>query len=458
MARKRRGGRASAKRQASAKAAAKRASAKRAEKTSDRRGSYVASKNRRSKPQYLTGRSAAASGIATANREKDLQQSLGSIDRRVEKALAEGNTDLAKDLRSRQNKFSKKLGLERAKNIGGGTIQGNVRTSSGAPLLTTRGFNEFQRTVDQDFIDPTRKLQNLYPDQFGKMYPITNVIDKGPLAFQGIRAALGDKKRKQIPYNLVDMPGVRYPLDAPVRTRSDRQSPLDERPFTISDRQPQFGDDDLVSAPIIPVSEEDLIDQGIDPNFILPVQDDPDTDIIEKDSNVGSALQQAYIQQEKMKEKYMPDRKTFNPFVLPEDAKEELNEIAANALAEGERKTYGVQLTDDDLANIGINRAYYNMNFDTPIVQKQVTEYLEDQARKSIEEDTPAYGEGFELPFEVASDKPIPSYFNLFGQNDVDGLEVAANASAANTPTIVNEDIPTDEVYIPLSQRYTNYE
>ena len=100
------------------------------EKKTDRRGAYVASKNRRrSKPQYLTGRSAAASGIATANREKNLQQSVGSLDRRVDKALADGNTDLAKDLRSRQNKFVKQLGLERARKIGGGTIQGNVRTS-----------------------------------------------------------------------------------------------------------------------------------------------------------------------------------------------------------------------------------------------------------------------------------------------------------------------------------------
>jgi hypothetical protein len=430
------------------------------EKKTDRRGAYVASKNkRRSEPQYLTGRDAAARGIATANREKNLQQSVGSLDRRVDKALADGNTDLAKDLRSRQNKFVKQLALERVRKTPGGTIQGNIRMSDGTRPMTTKGFDVFQNTIDQDYIDPTRKLQNIYPDQFGGMYPITNVINKGPLAFRGIQAALGDKKRKQIPYNLEDMPGVRYPLDAvPVRTRSNRQGAFDEPDMTLSDRQPQFGDDDLVPAPIIPVSEEDLIDQGIDPNFILPVQDDPDTDIIEKDSNVGSALQQAYIQQEKMKEKYMPDRKTFNPFMLPEDAKEELNEVAANALAEGERKTYGVQLTDDDLANIGINRAYYNMNFDTPIVQKQVTKYLEDQARKSIEEDTPAYGQGFELPFEVASDKPIPSYFNLFGQNDVDSLDVAANASAANTPTIVDEDTLTDEVYIPLSQRYTNYE
>jgi len=407
----------------------------------------------------MTGRDKGILAASTKTRNSkinDLQQSVGSIDRRVEKALADGNTDLAKDLRSRQNKFVKELALERVRKTPGGTIQGNVRMGDGTRPMTTAGFNVFQDTIDRDFLDPTRRLQNLYPNDFGKMYPITNVINKGPLAFQGIRAALG-KEKKQIPYNLEDMPSVRYPLDAvPVRTRSDRQGAFDEPDMTLSDRQPQFGDDDLVPAPIIPVSEEDLIDQGIDPKFILPVEDDSTTDIIEQDSNVGSALQQAYIQQEKMKEKYMPDRKTFNPFMLPEDAKEELNKVAEDALAKGERRTYGVQLTDADLANIGINRAYYNMNFDTPIVQRQVTKYLEDRARESIEEDTPAYGQGFELPFEVASDKPIPSFFNLFGQNDVDGLDVAANASAANTPTIVDEDTLTDEVYIPLSQRYSN--
>ena len=425
MASRRRGGRASAKRKASARAAAKRASARRAEKTSDRRGAYVASKNRRSKPQYLTGRDAAARGIATANREKDLQQSVGSLDRRVDKALADGNTDLAKDLRSRQNKFVKKLGLERARNIGGGTIQGNVRTSSGAPLLTTRGFNEFQRTVDQDFLDPTRRLQNIYPKQAREMYPIESRLQMGLPTVQAIKA-LFNIKNKPIPYNLNEMPGVRYPLDAPVRTRSNRQGAFDEPDMTLSDRQPQFGDDDLVPAPIIPVSEEDLIDQGIDPNFILPVEDDLTTDIIEQDSNVGSALQQAYIQQEKMKEKYMPDRKTFNPFMLPEDAKEELNEVAANALAEGEEKTYGVQLTDDDLANIGINRAYYNMNFDTPIVQKQVTKYLEDRARQSIEEDTPAYGQGFELPPAITT-MSGQEYVDNFNQNQGDLIEQLTN-------------------------------
>jgi hypothetical protein len=219
MASKRRGGRASAKR-ARAAASARRRADERA--GIDRRGAYLASGGSRAdriKSRTATGGTSTGreSGIAAANKydrskkEKSLQQSLGSLDRRVEKALEEGNTDLAKDLRSRQNKFAKELGLERAKNISGGTIQGNVRTSSGAPLLTTRGFDEFQRTVDQDFLDPTRKLRNLYPDDFAKMYPITNIISK-PLGIRAIESALGIE-RKPTPYNLEEMPGIRYPLD-----------------------------------------------------------------------------------------------------------------------------------------------------------------------------------------------------------------------------------------------------
>jgi len=221
MASKRRGGRASSKRRRAA-ASAKRRRDERA--GIDRRGAYLSSggsRGDRIKSRTATGGTSTGreSGIAAANKydrnkkEKSLQQSIGSLDRRVEKALADGNTDLAKDLRSRQNKFVKNLAYERARKTPGGTIQGNVRTSDGRRPLTSAGFDVFQNTVDQDFIDPTRKLQNLYPDQFGTMYPITNVLQKGPLAFQGIRAALGKNERKQIPYNLEDMPGVRYPLD-----------------------------------------------------------------------------------------------------------------------------------------------------------------------------------------------------------------------------------------------------
>jgi len=64
-----------------------------------------------------TGREA---GIAAANKyipkkkQKDLQQSVGSLDRRINTALQKGNTALAKDLRSKKKGFVKKLGLSRA--------------------------------------------------------------------------------------------------------------------------------------------------------------------------------------------------------------------------------------------------------------------------------------------------------------------------------------------------------
>ncbi len=195
MASRRRGGKASAKRKASARAAARRASARRAEKKIDRRGAYLSSggsRGDRIKSRTATGGTSTGreSGIAAANKydrnkkEKSLQQSIGSLDRRVDKALEDGNTDLAKELRSRQNKFVKNLAYERARKTPGGTIQGNIRTSDGRRPLTSAGFDVFQNTVDQDFIDPTRKLQNLYPDEYGKMYPITNILKRGPLAVQ----------------------------------------------------------------------------------------------------------------------------------------------------------------------------------------------------------------------------------------------------------------------------------
>ena len=358
-----------------------------AEKKSDRRGAYVASKNkRRSKPQYLTGRSAAASGIATANREKNLQQSVGSLDRRVDKALADGNTDLAKDLRSRQNKFVKQLGLERAKQamLNAAPLdkkeQIRKQLKANPNFLNTRGFNEFQRTVDEDFIDPTRKLQNLYPDQYGKMYPLTNILQGGPLAVRGIRAALG-KEKKQIPYSLEDMPSVRYPLDAPITTRSNRQGALDELDMTLSDRQPQFGDDDLVPAPV-----EDVLMQNIfaenDEDLILP---------------------------------------NMAPFI----DKETRNEVFA-----------------PDVDNLPANR----FNELDEEFQKESKEYFEKKANEPTVAD--------KYPYEVASNEPIKSYFNLFGQNDAEGTPTggeqqlidALNASGA---TNVQDELTSAALQAP---------
>jgi len=122
MARGRRGGKASAKRKATAKRVAKRRAANKAKanQIAERNRDFARSGGNRGpdvRSEGMTGRDQGILAASTKTRNskiKDLQQSVGSIDRRVEKALADGNTALAKDLRSRQNKFVKEVGYQRA--------------------------------------------------------------------------------------------------------------------------------------------------------------------------------------------------------------------------------------------------------------------------------------------------------------------------------------------------------
>ena len=216
----RRGGRASAKRQATARRVANRRAGNRArdQQISDRNIDRARSGGNSGADVRSDGMTARDRGIMAASaggrnsKINDLQQSVGSLDRRVEKALSEGNNALAKDLRSRQNRFVKELGYQRALNTPGGIMQGNVRTSDGRRPLTSAGFDVFQETMDQDFLDPTRKLQNTGGDAYGKMYPIQSKIQKGLPTINAIKSFLGAED-KDIPYNLEDMPGIRYPLD-----------------------------------------------------------------------------------------------------------------------------------------------------------------------------------------------------------------------------------------------------
>ena len=416
-------------------------------------------------------------GILQANKYipkkkiKSLEQSVGSLDRRTQNAIDKGDAELVKELRKKKKQFVKKLGYARAHEamINAAPLsqrdQIKKRIKANPNMLNSMGFDIFQETMDQDFIDPTRKIQNENPELFGDMYPISSALQGGLPAVQLIKKGFGVDD-KQIPYNLEDMPGVRYPLDKtfgayekePITTRSDRQDPLDEKPFTISDRQPQFKDDYGAAAPLDPVTITTLQDLGIDENQIGPVVDDPTTDIVEQDSNVGSAIQQYYQQIEKNKKDFPEFFENRSPFFLPEEKKTELNLKAAQDLEKGEINTYGRQLTDQDLENIGINRAYYNMNFDTPIVQQKVMDYLNTQQSGNTVVPSNEIESGY--PYTVADSTPFPSYFNLFGQNDEENLETAANVSAANQTPVVADAVDTvaDDVYIPLSERYANYE
>ena len=243
MAKKRRGAggrRAKARRQQKVN---RQVSQRRADQNRGIAAARTSGQRRRSEPQYLTGRDAAARGIATANREKNLQQTVGSLDRRVENALKQGNTALAKDLRSRQNKFVKDLATKRAQKsmISSAPlsqrdeIKKRIKANPNV-IVGQDAFDVFQETIDQDYLDPTRKLQNEFPDQFREMYPIGSRLQMGLPTVQAVKGMFGIDD-KPIPYNLPDMPGVRYPLDPiAVRTRSDRQDPLDEKLEVLLER------------------------------------------------------------------------------------------------------------------------------------------------------------------------------------------------------------------------------
>jgi len=389
MASKRRGGRASAKRKASARAAAKRAADRRAEKKIDRRGSYLASggsRGDRIKSRTATGGTSTGreSGIAAANtydrnkKERSLEQSLGSIDRRVEKALEDGNTDLAKDLRSRQNKFAKLLGLERVRKTPGGTIQGNVRMRDGTRPMTTAGFDVFQDTVDRDFLDPTRRLQNLYPEQAREMYPIESRLQMGLPTVQAIKA-LFDIKDKPIPYSDPRMPGERYPLDVD---------------FGAGEGEPFFGgrsnDPNFDSYPYIAPTE---------PVKITDLDFDPNPQFSESDLVLPNMA--PFIDKETRNEVFAPD----------------VDNLPANNFAELDKE-----------------------------FQKESKEYFEKKANEPTVAD--------KYPYEVASNEPIKSYFNLFGQNDAEGTPTggeqqlidALNASGA---TNVQDELTSAALQAP---------
>lgn len=308
----------------------------------DRRGSYLATRNRPDirtgsnnrfvapKPDAFSGREQGIAAANTGSKEDKLQQSVGSLDRRIATALEKKDTDLAKDLRSRQNKFVKQLALERVRKTPGGTIQGNVRMSDGTRPMTTAGFDVFQDTVDRDFLDPTRRLQNLYPEQAREMYPIESRLQMGLPTVQAIKALFGVKD-KPIPYSDPRMPGERYPLDF-------------------------MPEGEVFAAPTENVSMEDLTD-----------------------------------------DKSVP---------LPKTIEEQL--ILPNQFDVIDPKTRS-EVVDETMGDI-IDSGVQDFDKLDKEFQKESAEYFEKKANEPTVAD--------KYPYEVASPNALPSYFNLFGQND----------------------------------------
>ena len=243
------------------------------------RGSFLSrtsggTKRKTSKSRVATGGTSTGreSGIAASqktNKIKSLEQSIGSLDRRIENALKDGNLDLVKDLRSRQNKFTTQLGNERAIKAGG-VLRDNsgriVRTGDGSPVFNNKGLGVFNRTKDMDFLDPTRKLQNEYPEEFAKMYPITNRLNRGLPGVALAKQALGIED-KPIAYTDDEMPGIRYPLD--VGFGAGEGEPF----FGGRSRDPDFDSYPYI-APVEPVTISDLEDDKSVPftDNVVPYQ------------------------------------------------------------------------------------------------------------------------------------------------------------------------------------------
>jgi len=271
----------------------------------DRRGSYLATRNRPDirtgsnnrfvapKPDAFSGREQGIAAANTGSKEDKLQQSVGSLDRRIATALEKKDTDLAKDLRSRQNKFVKQLALERVRKTPGGTIQGNVRMRDGTRPMTTAGFDVFQDTVDRDFLDPTRRLQNLYPEQAREMYPIGSRLQMGLPTVQAIKALFGVKD-KPIPYSDPRMPGERYPLDF-----------MPEGKVFAAPTEDVFMEDltDDKSVPLPETIEEQLIlpkqFDVIDPSTRSEIVDETMGDIIDSGVQDFSALDKEFQEDQK---------------------------------------------------------------------------------------------------------------------------------------------------------------
>jgi len=324
----------------------------------DRRGSYLATRNRPDirtgsnnrfvapKPDAFSGREQGIAAANTGSKEDKLQQSVGSLDRRIATALEKKDTDLAKDLRSRQNKFVKQLALERVRKTPGGTIQGNVRMRDGTRPMTTAGFNVFQDTIDRDFLDPTRRLQNIYPEQAREMYPIESRLQMGLPTVQAIKE-LFDIKDKPIPYTDPRMPGERYALD-----------------FTP--------EGEVFAAPTEDVFMEDLTD-----------------------------------------DKSVP---------LPETLEEELPVVLPNMAPFIDKQTRN-EVFAQDVDNLPANN--YNKLLEE--FQKESAEYEKTKAEEPTVAD--------KYPYEVAGSNALPSYFNLFGQNDpITGVQDELTSEALQGP------------------------
>ena len=347
------------------------------------RGKIGKGKRRRTPKPTFDNREAAIAQAAKKTKKgnvKSLEQSVGSLDRRINKAIQKGDLDVAKDLRSRKNKFTTDLGLARAINLKDGVARSKdgkiIRTSTGQPVLTDRGREIFDQTKDLDFVDSTRRLQNVAPDAYKEMYPIGSALQKGPLGLQMIKNAL-NRKDKDIPYRYPgtdnifgegDFPAQRYPLEY-----MGVPDPAPTEEVTIADLVPEVQPMPEIS---IEFPGADILEsQGISENFIYPIneatgeQEVGNTPLqLAYDDEVLAALNNNIAQHLDSKGRYT--EKLNNPFMYPENKKAELVAEAIN----NQRKLNDQQ--KENLEEKAISEAYINMYPNTELTEQSLSETL----------------------------------------------------------------------------------
>ena len=278
-----------------------------------------------------TGREKGIMASQKVNKIKSLEQSVGSLDRRINKAIESGDLDQAKDLRSRQNKFTTKLGHERAIESGGvlrdssGRIVRSTRT--GQPIMNTQGRTIFDQTKDMDFIDPTRRIQNVGGKAYSTMYPMSSKLQEGPLWYQGLKGLFDKGEKRKIPYTDERMPGERYPLDKGFGAYEDEEVITEEEPF-YGGRSPLDEESSL----------DDIIKRYTPPETIKPkIKPKPEPDWPRRDWKDAEIVDQFGLNTIDPKEVIVNDvLKNLTQNIMTEEnvSQDEAENIARNSLAE----------------------------------------------------------------------------------------------------------------------------
>ena len=426
---------------------------------------FVAKTSKRKPVDYskLTGRDR---GIVKSQKKskagniKELQQSVGSLDRRINKAIEKGDVDVAKDLRSRKNKFTTDLGIARALQLDGGVARskdGKILRSSttGQPLLTSGGREIFDQTKDLDFVDPTRRLQNVAPDAYKEMYPISSAIQGGPLGLQMIKNAL-DREDKDIPYRYPeadnifgegDFPAQRYPLDYNEWWRQDENppeaAPVEE--VKISDLVPE------VSFQGVRPSAADILEsQGISEDFIYP------TNAATGEKEVGNtALQLAYDDEvlaalnkniaQHFDSEGRYTEKLPNPYMYPENKKAALIAEAINnqrKLSNQEKK---------NLEDKGISEHYIQMYPNTKLTEQSLSSDFTDTSDR---ENTTAGQMGADFVSDMAD---IGGFAGLdFMYPGYSGIRTSLSDYADSLDQAQDQDQNLENIDTGVSEVYLN--